>query len=399
MKVTKEQLRRFYINYHGFNEFFELGAQDAVERIFARIRSVQFDPLNVVGRNAELVLFSRNRNLTRQTLYDNLYEKRTLVDGWDKMMCIYRASEFRRFVYVREHMKGEYNGVINWRRQTESFAHMDEIYSYIDANGPVLITDIPSPKTNDGRWGPTKIAGVCCEYLFFCGKIVVVNKKGVVKAYDISEKIFGPDANVNEFDSFDEFLRWYVLRRIAAVGALWNKNGGGWLGPFLEKGDARPATIDRLVECGDLIAVDVDGMKEKFYVCAGDEKYFEMPMERERAVFIAPLDNMIWDRKLISKVFGFDYTWEVYVPAEKRRYGYYVIPILLGDRFVGRFEPKQVKAGEKLSVNSVWFEPDYTPKDGDIEKIAAEFDRLASFLDVETDVGIKDALFSASIKQ
>lgn len=399
MKVTKEQLRNFYINYHGFYEFFELDAQSAIERIFERIKSVQFDPLNVVGRNAELVLFSRNRNVTPQTLYDNLYRKRTLVDGWDKMMCIYPSADFGRFKFVRERMQGDYNGVINWRKQTDSYAHMDEIYSFIESNGPVLVTDIPSPKTNDGRWGPTKIAGVCCEYLWFGGKIVVAYKKGVIKAYDTAEKVFGAAANINAFDCIDEFMRWYVLRRISAVGALWNKNGGGWLGPFLGKGDERTPVINELVERGDITPVEVDGEKAEFYIPSGAEKFF-VPTSAERAALIAPLDNLIWDRKLISKVFGFDYSWEVYVPASKRKYGYYVLPVLLGNRFIGRIEPKQVKAGEKLAVKSVWYEPDYTPGGDDIDKVSDELSRLARFLNTEADDGIKDVLYSpfANIK-
>ena len=82
-EITKEQLRDFYINYHGFVEFFELDGQSAISHIFERIKSVQYDPLNIIGRNAELAMFSRNKNVTREDLFAALYDRRELVDGWD----------------------------------------------------------------------------------------------------------------------------------------------------------------------------------------------------------------------------------------------------------------------------------------------------------------------------
>lgn len=393
IKVSKAQLRDFYVNYHGFGEFFELDGQTAVDRIFGRLGSVQFDPLNVCGRNAELVLFSRNRNVTKDDLFKSLYERRTLADAWDKMMCIIPSAQLPQFKYVRERMTDEYSLTINHRAQNECYDFMDDVYSYIDEHGPVLVFDIPSRRTNDGRWGSTKIANVCCEYLWFGGRIAVAYKKGVVKAYDITERVFGAAADINAFDDKDEFLRWYVKRRVSAVGALWNKNGGGWLGPFLEKTESRTPALNALVERGELIPVEVEGEKAPFYICSGAERFFE-PAPRDRAIIVAPLDNLIWDRKLVKSVFGFDYTWEVYVPAAKRKFGYYVLPIVIGNRFVGRFEPRQYKTGEPFDINKIWYEPDHTPTADDIDMIHAELRRLAAFSGVELDKGVKDKLLA-----
>lgn len=391
--VSKAQLRDFYINYHGFDEFFEAEGAAAIDRIFDRLGSVQFDPLNVCGRNAELVLFSRNRNVTKNDLFDALYKRRALADAWDKMMCIIPSAQLPQFAYVRERMIGDYRLTINWRAQNECYDFMDEVYSYIENHGPVLVSDIPSRRTNDGRWGSTKIANVCCEYLWFGGRIAVAYKKGVVKAYDITERVFGAGVDKNAFGDIAEFMRWYVKRRVAAVGALWNKSGGGWLGPYLEKTEDRTPVINELVERGELIPVAVEGEKAPFYICAGAERFF-VPAARNRAVFVAPLDNLIWDRKLIKSVFGFDYTWEVYVPAAKRKFGYYVIPVIIGNRFVGRFEPQQYRAGEPLGIKNIWFEPGYSPSSDDADLIYAELCRLAAFSGTESDKSVKEKLIA-----
>lgn len=397
MQVTKDELRNFYINYHGYNEFFNLGAEQAVERIFERLKSVQFDPLNVVGRNAELVLFSRNANVLRDDLYTALYRKRFLVDGWDKMMCIYAARDFGRFAYVREQSARNYSQVMSWRGQDDCHKYTEQIYSYIAEHGATLVTDIPSEKTNSGGWGSGRVANVCCEYLWNSGRITVCDKKGVVKYFDITERVLGSAANKNEFNGFDDFIMWYVKRRVASVGAAKKANGSGWLGVFLEDKELREKTLCRLVESGELTTVNVEGVKGDFYINTGDEKYFA-PTDNNRAIIIAPLDNLIWDRKIINSVFDFDYSWEVYSPPAKRKYGYYVLPIIIGNKFVGRVEPVLNKARDTLTVKNIWFEPDNGAGMDRADLIINEINRLAAFLGAECDSEVKNTVYSA-IKQ
>ena len=382
MRVDKAQMREFFVNYHGFGEFFALNADAALDAIFSRIRSVQFDPLNVVGRNAELVCFSRNGNITRNDLAAALYERRVLVDGWDKMMCVYRTDEFSKFAFVRKAMIDQYGLTMEWRNQRDCHNFMEEVYDYIDKHGKTLVTDIPSQSTGNGGWGPSKVAGVCCEYLWNCGRLTVAYKKGVVKAFDTTESLLGINPDENAFDRFEEFEDWYVKRRIASVGAARWTNGGAWLGAYTENGERRRKVLNRLVDNGQLTAVQVDGVNGEYYINTGDERFFEKAAD-DRAVFVAPLDNIIWDRKTVKDVFDFEYSWEVYTPAAKRKFGYYVLPILIGSRFIGRIEPTLSKKKDKLTVKNIWFEKEYTPTSDDIRKISAEIKRLAAFLNVD----------------
>lgn len=393
MTITKAQLRGFYINYH-FGGLFDLSENTAVDGIFDRIQSVQFDPLNVCGRNAELVLFSRNRHITRDTLIGALYRSRTLIDGWDKMMSIFPTRYFSHFAHVRAKQTEQYACIMGWRGQQNCFEHMDEVYDHIKAHGPVLVTDIPSQNTNNCNWGPSKTAGVCCEYLWHAGKICVADKKGVVKYYDTTEKLLGDAATQTVFADEHEFLLWYVKRRIAAVGAVWDKNGGAWLGLFTEKGEVRTPVIKELVERGEVLPVSVEGEKAPFYICREVRDFLGSQPDPDRAIIIAPLDNMIWDRKLVKSIFDFDYSWEVYVPAAKRKFGYYVLPIVIGNRFVGRLEPAQYKPNEQFTIKNMWWEHGHTPTDGEIDMIVAELNRLARFLGVQADGKIRDKLIN-----
>lgn len=394
INVSKKQMRGYMVRYHGFGEFFELDSNNAMSAIFERIRSIQFDPLNITGaRNAELALFSRNVNLTRDDLFDALYRKRELVDAWDKMMCVIKAEDLPKFNRVRQECVRGYELTMNWRGQNDCRAYFDDVLKYITDNGECVPNDIPLPKTNNGGWGPTRIAGVCCEYLWNSGVVCVSRKKGVLKFFDITERLYGDGILDDAFSDFSEFIRWYIRRRISAVGAARLQNGGAWLGPYTEKTETRTNVLNELLERGDITAVNVEGVKSEFYINAEDECFFDERPLPARAIFLAPLDNMIWDRKNLKSLFDFDYSWEVYTPSAKRRFGYYVLPILIGDRFVGRIEPTLGKDGI-LYLKNIWFESE--PNADERDMICAEFDRLATFVNSDPETNYRSKIISHS---
>lgn len=128
----------------------------------------------------------------------------------------------------------------------------------------------------------------------------------------------------------------------------------------------RVRRTERLVDEGRLVPVEVDGLKRTRYVMAEEVPILDATADPaslpEPAVsFIAPLDPLVWDRRMLRELYGFDYLWEVYVPEKKRRWGYYVLPILFGDRFVGRIEPRLDRKARTLAILGVWFEPGFDP--------------------------------------
>jgi hypothetical protein len=142
---------------------------------------------------------------------------------------------------------------------------------------------------------------------------------------------------------------------------LWGKSGDAWLGMPGIKSVERNRAISRLVKEGRLHQVQVAGISQAFYMRSDDRHALETLLELSgpppRAAFLAPLDNLIWDRRLVESLFGFSYRWEVYKPREEREYGYYVLPVLYGDRFVARFEPGRDKQSGDLIVQNWWWEP------------------------------------------
>ncbi|WP_268895031.1 MULTISPECIES: DNA glycosylase AlkZ-like family protein [Paenibacillus] len=131
-----------------------------------------------------------------------------------------------------------------------------------------------------------------------------------------------------------EHHKWRVLRRIGSVGLLWNRASDAWLNIWGLKAAQRNEVFRQLLHEARIVAVAVEQMKDTLYCRAEDlpliEAVLQNPEPKFRCELIAPLDNLIWDRKLINELFGFDYTWEIYTPAIKRKFGYYVLPLLYG---------------------------------------------------------------------
>jgi hypothetical protein len=233
----------------------------------------------------------------------------------------------------------------------------------IDEKGPLSSIDLDYGQTVDWPWAPTRLARAALESMYFQGELVIHHKVTTRKFYDFSvrhipqELLLAPDPNLTE----EQYRDWHVLRRIGGVGLLWNRSGDAWLGIPGVKGKERNAALSRLLEQEKVREVSVDGLDEAFYLRSRDAGCFDRILSTDdtpaRAVILAPLDNMLWDRRLVKELFDFEYRWEVYKPVSERDFGYYVLPVLYGDRFVARFEPGRDKSSGALVIKNWWWEP------------------------------------------
>jgi uncharacterized protein YcaQ len=225
--------------------------------------------------------------------------------------------------------------------------------------------------------------------MYHWGELVVHHKVHTRKVYDFAsrhiarELLAAPDPNPSEEDYRD----WCVYRRIGGVGLACGWAGTTWLGMPGRKSRERQATLARLMEQGSVCEVHVEGIDRPCYVRSQDWERFDARSETggqpPQAAILAPLDNLLWDRRLVEELFGFAYRWEVYKPVAEREYGYYVLPILYGDRFVARFEPGRDKDSGALIVKQWWWEPDVTPTAEMQSALSRCFQRFLGYLGSE----------------
>ena len=384
--ISKEDARNFLINYQGLNGAENRKGPDGALDYFNKVRCVQFDPLDVVGRNADLVLQSRVTNYRSEVLQNLLYKDRSLYDAADKMISIIPTKDYPAMARIRQKTVEQLKDILAWRKSLAALDLLDEIKEYIRKNGPLPASKINIGQSVDsGAWGHKKLSSAALDYLYHSGVLGISNKQKNHKVYDLAERLV-PLSLLNATDPFKDdmdFARWYLKRRIGAVGLVWNKNGGNWLGFYVSDKTLRTQTINELVDTGELVELQIEDSNEKFYIRSEDAPLLGKKKKKNISQFIAPLDNLIWDRGIIEEIFNFSYSWEVYTPAAKRKFGYYVLPVLYKNKFIARFEPEPNRGKNPLQIKNWWWEPGVTVNDQMLAALENVFFRFSNFLGVD----------------
>ena len=364
--ISRNQARQFILIRQGLLGSHRFAGREGAYAYVRQAGCIQYDPVDVCGRNAELTLQSRVRGFTKQMLDDLLYRDRLLVDYTDKELSIWPAEDWPYFSGYRERSR-EHGSRFPGIPELEK-----EAVEYIRRHGPVSSDTLPVEGTVfwhssmhwSGHWHKeSQAARSVLEQLYTDGILLIHHKAGSRKFYDLAENSLPPALLNAPSPCRDEndFLEWRILRRIGAVGLLWNRRSDAWLGIGMDT-EQRNAAFGRLERDGRITPVRVEGLRFPLYLLSGDLPALESVVAgqadvRPRLEFLAPLDPMLWDRNLVEAVWGFRYSWEIYTPAAKRKYGYYVLPVLYGDRFIGRIEPKADRKTKALAIGGLWFEP------------------------------------------
>jgi uncharacterized protein len=366
IRIDRATARRFLVTRHLLAPPRSLPPDpSSVKTVVERLGSLQFDPLDVTGRNHDLVLAARIAGYRRAWTDALLYEERWLYEAYNKGLSLLPTSELP---YYR----------INWDREradhgartfVEHAELVAELLDRIRREGPLSSTDVEPRAAIDWYWRPTNQVRAILEALAEAGVLALARREGNRRVYDLTERLFPADL-LTERRTEVEQRRHKLLSRYRAHGLLGASGGQAeiWLGTGPTAKD-RYARRDELVEAGELVPVEVDEVRGLRFVLGAEVGLLEAAASAVAAgdaaarglACIAPLDPLVWDRHLLRSLFDFDYVWEVYVPAAKRRWGYYVLPILWGDRFVGRIEPRAERASGTLRIAGLWWEDGFDP--------------------------------------
>jgi uncharacterized protein YcaQ len=339
------------------------GGPDGVLEVFRRLGSIQFDPLSVAGRNHDLVLHARVAGYD-PAWCDRLYERRELFEAYNKGLSLVPTSEFPWF---------RANVSVNYPRILAEHADVAEhILERIRAEGPLSALDFDRRRGALVDWFgvPTNVVRAVLEACAFTGALGLARRDGNRRYYDLIERLLPPEILARQVP-LREQLRHKLLSRYRAHGLLGIGGGGdifGGLGPAKPDPErpehpGRTALREELIEDGELVPVSVEGVRGKRFVLREEVELLKAPPEPPPSVaFLPPFDPVVWDRGLLGSLFGFDYVWELFVPPAKRRWGWYVLPILFRDRLVGRIEPRIDRTEGCVRVLDLWWEDGFDPR-------------------------------------
>ena len=364
MTVSKTHARRFLLAHQRLWPPRKLRGKVGILEFIRHVGCIQFDPINIVGRNPDLVLQSRIDKYRSAMLEELLYSDRQLLDGWDKVSSIILAEDWPHFSRHRQHMRERHGDPSN---PPMGIAPM--VLDAIRERGPLSSIDFKRGDKVDWSWGQqSSLTKASLDVLYAMGEILVHNRVGSRRIYDLAERLISPDliSTPDPNETMEDYQEWHVLRRIGGLGLANPSASELWLAMLGVKGDILRSTLIRLVERGELVVLAVDGVHNRiFFLRSEDLPTLELARTKRapkaRAALIGALDNVLWDRNLLRWIFDFEYIWEVYKPVRERKYGYYVLPVLYGDRFVARVEPVFDRKEHVLTLKNWWWEDGVKP--------------------------------------
>ncbi len=321
---------------------------EGARALLRRRRCIQLDPLDTIGTNADLVAIARVPELRRGDIYDALLPGHAF-EHFAKERCLVPAD---RFPAYRERALQAPWWRLNQRLQRLPEALIEDVLAEVQERGPIA----PDALSDRGRvtpldwsgWkGTAKAVTMALEVLWTRCQVVVCGRTRRGKRYDIPARALPTVASASAPADPTTAL---LLDRVAASGLLATALGPCWSGLRHARDDG---TVDGLLASGQLVPVRVAGSRRGYLALPA---FVDAPPDDadDRLRILGPLDPLLWDRKLVSQAFGFDYVWEVYKPAEKRRWGWYVVPLLHRGRLVGRMEA-HTDAG-RVVVDRLWEE-------------------------------------------
>ncbi len=359
MTVSKRHARRFILSHQMLWPPRKLRGKVGILEFIRHVGCIQFDPINIVGRNPDLVLQSRIDEYRPALLEELLYSDRQLLDGWDKVSSIILAEDRPYFTRHRQLMREQHGNPSN---PPMKIAPM--VLDAIRERGPLSSIDFKQGDKVVWTWGhKSRLVKASLDVLYAMGEVMIHSRVGSRRVYDLTERLISPDL-ISAPDpnvTLEDYQEWHVLRRIGGVG-LANPSGSElWLAMLGVKGDVLRSILAHLVERGDLVVLAIEGVPNRvFFIRSQDLPTLEFVRTKRapkaRAALIGALDNALWDRNMLRWIFDFEYVWEVYKPVRERKYGYYVLPVLYGDRFVARLEPVFDRKENELTLKNWWWE-------------------------------------------
>ncbi|MGZ5384756.1 MAG: winged helix-turn-helix domain-containing protein [Acidimicrobiia bacterium] len=371
-RISARQARRIALAAQGFGEPRPYGRIDIrhLRRVIDRVAILQLDSVNVLERSHYLPVFARLGPYPRTLLDEATHGRRELFE-----YLFHQASYSTGDVLPL--LRPRMEAIQSWGRVREVMddhpGYIDKIYEEVAVRGPLTGADLDDPGRRTGPWWGMGKGSTALDWLYVKGKLAISHRPAsFAKVYDLAERVYPKAALEAPMVDRETSVRERTLIAARALGVGTMKDLADYF--RIRTTDVRPQ-VERLVTSGSLLHVEVEGWREFAFL------YHEarMPRRVNARALLSPFDSLIWDRDRTERLFGIHYRIEIYVPQPKRRYGYYVLPFLLGEDLVARVDLKADRQAGVLLVQAAHLEPGFGAQ-AVTGPLADELELMASWL-------------------
>ncbi|HEY4344352.1 MAG TPA: crosslink repair DNA glycosylase YcaQ family protein [Parvibaculum sp.] len=395
LHISNAEARRLFLDRHALSTRPDhASTHEDLLALIRKIGFVQLDSVNAVERAHHMILFSRRPGYRRELLHELHHDHAALFEHWTHDASLVPMEFYphwhHRFRAAQERLKHP-----RWQERLgpDGVKVIRRVRAHIRKHGPSMARDFDD-KGGGGwwGWGPSKTA---LEFLWRTGELAVPRRDGFEKVYDLAERVIPVEPRTAR-PTRKQTIDWACRAALERLGIATPQELAAFfdLIEIAEAKDWAKAALKRK----DILEVAVSsadgGLKPALALPDIEAQMKALADPHETARFLSPFDPVIRDRKRTLRLFGFDYTIEIFVPEKKRRFGYYVFPILEGDRFVGRADLKAHRADSRLEVKGLWLEPGVKldkPRKAAIEDALSELSRFTGTTRVDAGAPLRRA--------
>lgn len=364
MVIKKEESQRLVLFAQGLITSLE-SSLDIIEQL----SYIQIDTISVAERSHHHILFTRNKSYQKSELQE-MMKHNSIFEYWSHAAAFLPMKSYRFSLYRKNEIRKDDKFWFDKDKKV-----MDYVLKRIKEEGPLQSKDFKDTRDEISNWYAWKPAKIALTQLFMEGKLMISERQGFQKVFDLTERVL-PEGIDTQKPTQTEYCKYLIEKAIQAHGIVTENEIG-----YLRKGlkSIIKTTLKQMLAYNELISVTIEGNAEKYFSKPAIINAFSSLQMAETLHILSPFDNLIIQRKRTFQLFNFDYQIECYLPEHKRTYGYFTLPLLYGQNFIGRLDPKADRKTGVFYIKSLWFENGFTPDEKFAQIFVDEVKLFAKF--------------------
>ena len=374
IEITKDQARNFFLQKQLLSNTKCANGKNGALRVIEKLGYVQIDTINVIERSHHVVLFTRCPDYPTSCL-DKLHAEKKLFEYWAHEASYIPMNDFRYYLPVMKRLTKKYASVRNWIKKHRAL--MRRVRQRVACEGPLSARDFKDVKNRKrGTWWDWKPAKTALEMLFWQGEFMIKERNNFQRVYDLTERVIPSDID-QTYPTQDEENEFFIRRALGALGVATIQD----INRYFTVSSRLDTHLTKMRTAGEIIEVCIRGFKRKYYCLAKDSTRLQRCKKNADNIvrLLSPFDNAIILRERTKALFDFTYALECYTPRNKRKYGYFCLPILWRNELVGRIDPKADRKENALIVNNLYIEKDVPDTKQFMHALSAALHTFAAF--------------------